>query len=202
MAGLALILHATTLRGDPRTHLKLTTKSEEQKMAVNYNVPGDKVVLAQPSTMACWATVYTMMKSWNDQLSYSIESAVENVAHKYGDYYRNNTGLPSSEFGPFLMAAGMTHEPMENLTIDGWLGQLQSNGLIWVGTLAGVSPGTGLHSRIIEGISGDGNFAGTWFSIIDPAGGKRYTETFSVFLTKYEGAFRGQSGEYFQIRHF
>jgi hypothetical protein len=35
-----------------------------------------------------------------------------------------------------------------------------------------------------------------------PAGGRRYEEAFQIFLSKYEGAIRTTSGEYFQIRHF
>jgi|SRR5580658_766607 hypothetical protein len=171
-------------------------------MAVHYDVPGDKVVVAQPSSMACWATVYSMMISWKEQKSYAIEGAVESVGHKYGDYYRGNTGLPANEFGPFLDAADMSYEPMQNPTIGGWLDRLRCYGLLWVGTLASISPGAGLHSRIIEGITGDESPDNTWFSIIDPAGGKRYRENISTFLDKYEGAIRGQAGTYYQIRHF
>ena len=64
--------------------------------------------------MACWATVFAMMRSWNEQTSYDTEAAVEKVAHKYGDTYRNNTGFPSSELGPFLDAAGMSYEPISD----------------------------------------------------------------------------------------
>jgi Papain-like cysteine protease AvrRpt2 len=143
-----------------------------------------------------------MMKCWKDQTEYDIQAAVESVGHKYGDYFRNNTGLPPSEFGPFLDAANMTHEPMENLPVNGWLKELKDNGLLWIGTLAGVSPSSGLHSRIVEGMSGDGSPGGTFMAIIDPAGGRRYSESFSTFVQKYEGAIRQTSGTYYQIRHF
>ena len=171
-------------------------------MSIYYQVPGLKTVIAQPNTMACWATVFTMMRSWNEQKSYDIESAVEKVAHKYGDIYRNNTGLPSSEFGPFLSAAGMSYEPMSNPTVDGWQQRLQDYGLLWVGTMAAMSPNSGLHSRIIERIHGDESPDGTWFGIIDPAGGKQYEESITIFNAKYEAAFKSQSGTYYQIRHF
>jgi hypothetical protein len=171
-------------------------------MSITYIVPGDKNVIAQPSSMACWATVYTMMKSWKDQMDYDIGTAVEKVGHKYGEYFRKDTGLPPGDFGPFLDAAGMSYDQMQNPSIDGWLGQLKSDGLLWVGTLAAVGPGSGLHSRIIEGMSGDGTPSGTWFSIIDPAGGRRYLENIDTFVLKYEGAIKGQAGTYYQIRHF
>lgn len=171
-------------------------------MAVYCDVPGDKTVIAQPSSMACWATVYTMMISWKDQTEYDIEGAVEKVGHKYGDYYRRNTGLPANEFGPFLDAANMSYEPMANPTISGWADRLKKYGLLWVGTLASINPGAGLHSRIIERITGDETPGGTWLAIIDPDQGKRYQETISTFVRKYEGAIRGQAGTYYQIRHF
>ena len=33
---------------------------------------GIRTSIAQPSPMGCWATVYTMMKSWKDRCSYPI----------------------------------------------------------------------------------------------------------------------------------
>jgi len=40
-------------------------------------------VLRQPNTMACWATVYTMMLSWKKQASFDIASAVVTVGETY-----------------------------------------------------------------------------------------------------------------------
>jgi Papain-like cysteine protease AvrRpt2 len=161
-----------------------------------------KVVLAQPNTMACWATVYTMMTSWKRQASFDIASAVGRVGARYLKIYQANTGLPSAEFGGFLRAAGMSSQPMMNVSIPGWEQLLMLHGLLWVGTLAHPAPASGLHSRIIEGISGDGSPGGTSFKIIDPAGGRRYVEPFGTFIAKYEGAIRKTTGEYYQIRHF
>lgn len=172
-------------------------------MTLPYDVPGQKVILAQPSSMACWATVYTMMKSWKDQASYDIRTAVDAVGDKYRDYFDSNTGLPASEFGPFLTAAGMTHDPMMNLAIDGWEQELRAYGLLWVGTLASPSPLSGLHSRIVQGMHGDGTPTGTTMRMIDPDGGQEYDEPFGVFIQKYENAFRQTlSDEYYQIRRF
>lgn len=167
-----------------------------------YTVPGFRVVLAQPTSMVCWATVHAMMRSWKFQASFGIRQAAGAVAEKYGVMVDNNQGLPPAEFGPFIRAAQMEFEPMMNLTIMGWVNLLRAYGLIWVGTLNSIGPGAGLHSRIIEAMSGDGSVDGTMMHIIDPAGGRQYQETFRDFLTKYEGAFGQVSGDYFQIRHF
>ena len=92
---------------------------------------------------------------------------------------------------------------MENLTIDGWEQKLRTYGLLWVGTLAETDPSSGLHSRIVEGMFGDGTPDGTSMKIIDPDGGKRYPEEFRTFLDKYEGAFQSTgNAEYYQIRYF
>lgn len=169
--------------------------------ADTYIVPGLKVVIAQPTSMVCWATVHCMMRSWRDQLSYDIRDAADRVDPKYGTLVDQNKGLPPTEFGPFIHAAGMVVEPMANYLPSVWEEMLRAYGMLWVGTLNALGPGAGLHSRIIEGISGHGE-AGRSMFMIDPDGGRRYTETFEVFLAKYEGAIAGVSGQYFQIRHF
>src|SRR5688572_13376623 len=96
-----------------------------------YDVPGMKSVIAQPNTMACWATVYAMMLSWKRQQSLDIAPAVETVGAKYLKIFQNNTGLPSAEFGPFLAAAGMQRQPMANLPMTAWDRLLRRHGLLW-----------------------------------------------------------------------
>ena len=165
-----------------------------------YIVPGVKNVIRQPTNNVCWATVYTMMKSWKDSVSYPIPDAVAFTDAKYVTMYNNDQGMPSSEFGPFIRAAGMQLEPMANLSISGWVDKLRNHGLLWVGTLFNVT--NGLHSRIVEGMQGDGTYDATTMMIIDPWRGNQYQESFARFLHKYESAIVGRAGEYFQIRHF
>jgi peptidoglycan hydrolase-like protein with peptidoglycan-binding domain len=165
-------------------------------------VSGRRVVIAQPSSMVCWATVHAMMRSWKFQASFGIRQAAAAVGERYGALVDANRGLPSEEFGPFITAAGMAVQPMMNLSIPGWLSLLRRRGLIWVGTLNSIGPEAGLHSRIVEGMSGDGTVDGTELHMIDPDGGRRYHERFRLFIAKYEGAIRSVDGEYFQIRYF
>jgi peptidoglycan hydrolase-like protein with peptidoglycan-binding domain len=167
-----------------------------------YTVPGFRVVLAQPTSMVCWATVHAMLRSWKFQSSFGIRQAAGAVAEKYGVMVDKNQGLPPAEFGPFITAAQMVFEPMMNLTIAGWVNLLRTRGLLWVGTLNSIGPGAGLHSRIVEAMSGDGTVDGTVMHMVDPAGGRKYQEKFRDFITKYEGAFAQSSGDYFQVRHF
>lgn len=167
-----------------------------------FRVPGLRVLIAQPTTQVCWATVHCMMRSWKQQQSLDIRQAAAQVDEKYGVMVDNNKPLPSNQFGPFITQADMAFERMMNLTIRGWVQLLRSEGLLWVGTLNSIGPGAGLHSRIVEGMRGDGSVTGTIMEIMDPAGGRRYDENFDVFLAKFEGAFSSVSGDYFQIRHF
>lgn len=169
-----------------------------------FNVPGVKPVMAQPSTMACWATVYTMMRSWKDQQSYTILEALTAVGPKWVKIYQANTGLPSGDFAPFLQAAGMAKEPMMNPASFRWGELMSSKGLLWIGALSANVPGAGLHSRIIEGLTTDAKSAKTIkeLHIMDPWLGRRYKESFADFTAKFEGAIRSTSGDYYQIRHF
>lgn len=176
------------------------------QLSLSVFVPGIRTILAQPSSMVCWATAHAMMRSWKFQQSFGIRQAAGAVAEKYGLMVDKNEGLPPAEVSPFVAAAGMIVQTMTNLTIRGWANLLQTKGLIWVGTLQspGTPPGTGstLHSRIVEAMSGDGTVDGTNLFIIDPSGGRQYQENFRIFSEKYEAAFNTVQGDYFQIRHF
>jgi hypothetical protein len=185
-----------------RKRRPISPSKEDHTVAISYQVPGLVPAVAQPNTMACWATVYTMMRSWKDQMDYDIATAVAKVGTKWSNYFTANNGLPPAEFGPFLSAAGMAHEPMVNLGVDGYLTLLKAHGPIWVGTLNAIGPGAGLHSRIIEAMNGDGSVGGTNLSIVDPDGAKKYPEGFQTYISKYEGAIQGQRSEYFQLRYF
>lgn len=172
-------------------------------MSLPYVVPGLVEPMRQPNDNACWATAYTILKSWKEQRSLDIRSSVEAVDSKYSTLFDAKQGLPASEFGPFLAKANLQHLAMINLSIAGWEQQLRSKGLVWVGSMASLSTDSMLHSRILEGMSGNGSPAGTNMSIVDPGNGTRYVETFASFIAKYEEAVRRTgSDEYYQIRFF
>jgi len=168
----------------------------------SYTVPGFKVVLKQTGNL-CWAAVNCMMRSWKYSRSEGIREAAAAVDEKYGLIVDSDKGLLPSEFKPFITKAGMQYEPMESIPLAEYVSLMKQYGLLWIGTLASVN-GTGLHSRIIEGViaTSTGGELDARFSIIDPAYGARYYESFRTFLKKYEGAAAGSNGEYYQIRHF
>jgi hypothetical protein len=152
-------------------------------MPVNYTVPGQKFVYAQPNTMACWATVYTMMKAWKRKSGFAnIRSAIVPLGNPWLSFFDGNTGIPPAQGTAFERAVSLTREPRFNPSAEGWESMLRQHGLLWV---SGTVPG-GIHDRILEGINGDGT-ATTRMSIIDPAGGRRYQETMQRFLQGFEG---------------
>jgi hypothetical protein len=47
-----------------------------------------------------------------------------------------------------------------------------------------------VHARIITAITGDGSVDGTFLSIIDPEGGRRYRENITLFTQRFEAVAR------------
>jgi len=172
-------------------------------MSYNVQVPGTVPVLSQPSSLVCWATVFTMMKSWKDSTSYEISDAVGSVGARYLNIFQNNNVLITTLVPQFMQDANMTLESMQDLNADGWSALLNQYGPLWVGTLNQLGPSGGLHSRIVQGLSGDGSGDNTFFAIVDPAGGRTYGETMTTFMAKYDGAYQFAGDPfYYQIRHW
>ena len=172
--------------GAPTPDAGLTTPVARSLTAVDYTVPGIVPAIAQPSSMVCWATVSTMMISWKDNQSVPIEAAMDRVGRQWGDKVRANQGLLGSEKPVFLAAAGFIAEPPQSLSIDGWESMLRRYGPIWVTTDEAPGAPWAIHARIIRGIHGDGTAGGTALDIVDPAGGRAYTESFARLVQRYE----------------
>lgn len=154
--------------------------------AVNYRVPGIISPIAQPSGMTCWATVASMMIMWKRQQSLPIETALASIGARWVGKFQRNEGLTSAEKPIFLAAAGFQSQPPMNPTIDGWANMLRRYGPLWVTTDEAPGAPFAIHARILRGISGDGTPDGTTMEIVDPAGGRMYTESFTRFQAKFE----------------
>ena len=154
--------------------------------AVDYAVPGVFGPMAQPSGNACWATVFTMLVSWRRQQSLTIETALGTVGQRWVDLFRADTGLPGSDKSAFLAAAGMIAEPPQSYSVEGWEQLLRNYGPVWVTTDEAPGRAWAIHARVITAISGDGTPERTFFTIVDPAGGRTYQESIAVFIPKYE----------------
>lgn len=170
--------------------------------AVDYAIPGLFAPMAQPSSMACWATVYTMLVSWRRQQSLTIEDALAQAGQHWLDMYRANTGLPGDEHGTFFAAAGLIAEPLQSFSVDGWEQLLRNYGPVIV--TANEAPGKAwaMHARVITGIRGDGTAENTQFTIVDPNGGRTYQESIAVFIPKYEDEIRRTGDSRIQVAHW
>lgn len=159
---------------------------------VNYRVPGLIVPVRQPSGMSCWAAMYTMMLSWRRQQSMPIRTALGELGTHYVQVFDRNSGLGIEENRNLAMAAGMTAEPLMNLTPEGWAALMRRHGLLWtsygwqVFNSAGQEVRAGRHIVILYGISGDGTPNGTNVDYVDPSDGQTHRITFATFLGRHE----------------
>jgi hypothetical protein len=170
---------------------------------MSYEIELDGVpTIAQRSNKVCWATVYTMLKSWNDSTRYTCEEALATVGTIWVNQYKSNMLMLPHQVPTFTQQAGMKLESMQDIGFDGWA-DLLSNGPLWVGTMFDLGPSKELHSRVVKGLRGNGTGTGTYFSIVDPWGGRTYYEDSVTFAKKYDGAAEITGDEvYYQVRHF
>ncbi len=165
----------------------------------DYTVPGLVPIIAQPSNMTCWATVAAMMMSWDDKMSYTIETAMDKAGATYRALFDANNGLPAADHEAFASACGMSGEPPMCYTVSGLRELIESHGPLIVVTDEKPGPYWAIHARVVRGIYGDGTVDGTHLRINDPAGGRQYTESFRAFAKKYEEV---ADAPRLQIMHF
>ncbi len=175
------------------------------KISIDYRVPGYKPVIGQPTNLTCWATVYTMLRSWRDGKKYTIPQAMALCGKKYLDMFTNNIPLAPGETGAFYQAAKLTPKGMQCYPITTWHNLMKTHGLLMLGTMAAMPPVLGLHMRVLHGILSTGEPHTTVMRILDPAPvkmGSGYTEPFLIFNTKYEQVITHYPVDHFQIAHF
>lgn len=163
-----------------------------------YEIDGDIPVFQQPNGMACWATVGTMLLSWQDQQSYSIETVMDMAGQKFRDMFDQQQGLPGEDHDEFAAALGMTIEYPQCYTPEGIYDLLVNYGPIIVITDEDSSEFFAIHARIIKGIDTDSGGA-VYLNIVDPGNGREYTESFESFTSKFEAV---DGAPRIQVMHF
>ena len=151
-----------------------------------YEVPGIIPAIAQPTDWTCWATVTTMLVSWKNNISYSIESVMAMAGAYWLNKFNNNDGISSEEKNQFLADIGLTGEPNMNYSVEGFYSLLIDFGPLWVTTNEGSSQHWAFHARIVTGLYGDGSADNTFLHIIDPATGSKKYESYKDFVRKFE----------------
>jgi hypothetical protein len=170
----------------------------------NFVVSGIVPALQQPTDSTCWATSTTMLMSWRDNVSYSIETAMSMIGDKWLQKFKNNEGLDetmgSDEESSFLADSKLRAEPPASYTLDALVQMMQSSGPLMVTTATSDPAWT--HARVLFGISGDGTLENTFLQINDPADGQTHQESLADFLPKYEGVVDPDYAVSVQILHW
>jgi N-acetyl-anhydromuramyl-L-alanine amidase AmpD len=162
--------------------------------------------LAQPTNVSCWATAASMVLGWRDRMSLTVEGIAERAG------LTTATGLDPAQVGQFATDMGMTAEPPQSYTVEGFQQLLSNNGPLWVGAAV-----PGLHAIVVTGLYGDGS--DTFVRITDPwdrdigapgspgaystshATGSRYIMRWADFVAEYERAATNFSRVNLQILH-
>lgn len=130
----------------------------------SYTVPDPPSLVPQgppltcPNTLTCWASVLTMMLSYRDHQSYTIDTVMKTIGQVYASMYNSNNGLDVAELIQIANKLGLT-----GLTASGTLTQddikdmLQTYGPIIIITAKNPRDLSTLHAQIIIGINEDCN---------------------------------------------
>ncbi len=155
---------------------------------VSYTIPGVIGPVAQDKSMACWAAATTMLIGWHEQASMSIHTGLSRIGPEWVKIYDDNIGLTTAHKPTFATAAGLEFEAPMSYSVEGWEQLLRRYGPLWVTT---ASPSFAIHGRVIKGISGDGTPDGTKIFLLDPDGGREYSQS----VTEFSASFAREAAE-------
>lgn len=149
---------------------------------VTYNI----TPVAQTQTMSCWAAAAAMLLTWKKGVAYTESSAAQAAGDYYVNAFNSNAGLLGLEVANFAQSLSLKAEAPQNFTPDGYNQLLTARGPLWVGTAIFGSNAVYRHVRILRGLIGDGSLDGTTALVVDPDGGRDYTETLTEFAKELE----------------
>ena len=158
--------------------------------------------LQQTTSNLCWATVATMMASWRDRQSWTVNGYISSLGGPWAAKLPANEGLTPAEAPQFLATMGLQIESTQaNFTAERWESMLRDWGPIWVTADYSSAPQVqGYHAHIVVGIHGPSDGDPT-VDVIDPAIGREVQMPLSELVARYEQlartAFAGM-----QIRHW
>lgn len=162
---------------------------------IDLEAPGHVPVLAQPSSRSCWATVATMMISWRNGRSMTIQEALGTIGEPWVSHYTNNRVLLWTDTETFGRAAGMRMAPLQSLSVAGFAELLErARGPLFVSIHPQGNPHTLTHIVVVTGLRGDGTVEGTQVTYNDPNGGVQRTLSFRQFHRRYESSERASLG--------
>ena len=169
---------------------------------LDFRVPNLPNPLQQPLSMSCWATVGTMMTSWRDQATHTVEGFLTGLGGPWLTKFQQNSGLYSSEMRTYLATMGMQNEPAQvNYSAQAWEGLLRQFGPLWVTADNDAAHAVqGIHEHMLVGIHGpaDGD---PDVDVIDPGSGRMESMPLSRFVARYE-QLAGTDWAGLQVRHW
>ena len=152
---------------DRRPATAPTTAPPRKPPGRAYRVPGSLPEIAAASPAGAWAAMVTMLMSWRDGRSMSIDDALAQIGPEWADLYRGGGGVPSNRRDALLAAAGLVAETPRALRPGDWEPLLREHGPIWMTRCC--KPG-GVFSRRAALVVGA---SGSKLELIDPVAGRR-----------------------------
>lgn len=169
MSGLTLDLSGTeaTMTGSATT------------IDINYDVP----LVEQPDGMTCWAAALAMVRSYQEQASYTVDDIAGPEPHSWMNW---------SQIEPIAIQLGFVEIASAGLMPTGWHDLLAAHGPLWIVIKADVSSQAS-HAVVLTGMAGDGSVDGTQMLVNNPTG-VRETPSFTDFAARWDlGAVAGAS---------
>ena len=152
------------------------------------SVKHDVVPLRQNSTMDCWATVFTMLRSWQANATLSVPATIAALGDEYVNYYVRNNGLPGGLELDFVEAAGLQAKAPASYSLTAYLSFLEEHGPLWII----VGDGINSHARLLVGIYGPSfsedraSYDAAVFEFIDPLTGSYQYQPALTFMDEFE----------------
>ncbi len=142
--------------------------------------------VAQQKSMDCWVAAAAMLISWKKAEPVSEDDGAAAAGGAYQVLYLTDAGLRGEDISGLAQKLGLRVEGPQSFGPDGYYKLLKDRGPLWIGTAIFGANRTYKHVRVVRGISGDGTGDGTILSILDPDGGRDYTETVTQFAAELE----------------
>lgn len=174
---------------------------------INYRIPGIIFPIRQSKTMACWATVFTMMYNWKNKKQLPVEEAVGLVGKKYTRIYNLNSGLMPWGIRKFADRAGLVARYEQKYSLKDWEKMLRSYGPLWVTIGVEVNKDIRLHAVLfceMEYHPEDGQC----ILYVDPAIGKATRKKVGEMTEEYHAGAKDKNiimkmiNSYSQVLHY
>src|SRR5690606_36368844 len=156
---------------NPNGTVEVTTGNGTAVPRIDVEVDPPVGFVEQPSNMTCWAAGVTMMVSWRDQQSATIETVLQGLGGDWLTKFQANDGLAPAEIRALLASINAVEEGPVSYSPEGLARLLEDKGPLFEIGDDSVVNNLVIHVRIITAIKGDGTPEGTIVTLLDSADG-------------------------------